>query len=411
MRKVIDIIIILCAFPFFLQGKTLDLVKYGAKGDGKTDNSFIISQVVQKLSVGDTLYVPQGIYRLKNLTLQNLKKICLTGEGTLQALNTGDAYFINIISCENIKIEGITIDCNNLKNLGIDISNSSYGSVKRVKIKNVKGTNNNWAIGLRLKKSSNYFNIENVEIINVISNLKAATGIYLYNDISPSRYIKIKDCKISNIISPKDADGIKLQQINVNSYVTVENSTFENNVFRAVKVQTNNVKIINNRIVRTISKEGYSIFSIYGDNVEIINNKIDNIVSSVNMFIDVSCIENVLIKGNLFNNPADTKVKTRDFLTIKKVSTDKKKHINKILIVQNYANNIRNFVRIGATIEDLSLEYNKVDLLYSNFLFVHDDNSIEKINIRDINTEITYKKYRYNNIYLPPKLKAKVIIQ
>src|SRR5699024_2285328 len=128
--------------------------------------------------------------------------------------------------------------------------------------------------------------------------------IMSYENEGFSENVRIENSLLQDINSPRDADGIKLQQIGKNSNIRISNCSFINNKNRAVKVQTNNVKIIGNKIKRSENyKNGLAIFSIYGDNVEVdSNSSYSEGNSSVNMFVDISAVKNIKISNNKHEN-------------------------------------------------------------------------------------------------------------
>jgi len=63
-------------------GRRIDVRRYGAKGDGKTDDSKAIQAALDSASTGDTVYVPKGTYRVRTIRL--VANVHLVADGLLK---------------------------------------------------------------------------------------------------------------------------------------------------------------------------------------------------------------------------------------------------------------------------------------------------------------------------------------
>ncbi len=99
--------------------KTFNVKDFGAKGDGKTDDTKAIQAAIDAASLvqGDA-YVPVGVYMCGEIQMHRYTG--LTGEakwgyskagGTILRLNNGDAKcLINITECQGCRLTGICVD-------------------------------------------------------------------------------------------------------------------------------------------------------------------------------------------------------------------------------------------------------------------------------------------------------------
>lgn len=71
--------------------RKLDVTRYGAKGDGKTDDSRAIQAVLDSAAIGDTVYLPKGTYLVRTLRL--VPNVHVVAEGTLRQSREWAARF------------------------------------------------------------------------------------------------------------------------------------------------------------------------------------------------------------------------------------------------------------------------------------------------------------------------------
>ena len=63
-------------------GNKIDVKRYGAKGDGKTDDSQAIQAALDSASMGDTVYLPKGTYLVRTIRL--VPNVHLVADGVLK---------------------------------------------------------------------------------------------------------------------------------------------------------------------------------------------------------------------------------------------------------------------------------------------------------------------------------------
>src|SRR5690606_30157147 len=63
-------------------GRRIDVTEYGAKGDGRADDSRAIQMALDSASMGDTVYVPKGTYLVRSLRL--MPNVHLVADGVLK---------------------------------------------------------------------------------------------------------------------------------------------------------------------------------------------------------------------------------------------------------------------------------------------------------------------------------------
>ena len=108
-------------------GNNIKNVKnYGATGDGITDDTVAIANAIAKLDNGDTLYFPEGVYRVSNINLKSDMKV------------QGDGW------CSVIKLLDHTSD---FHNNCLNIVGTKSNQIKNIFIRDIKLDGNRWADG------------------------------------------------------------------------------------------------------------------------------------------------------------------------------------------------------------------------------------------------------------------------
>jgi hypothetical protein len=271
---------------------------YGALGDGETDDTEALKSAIRSLSAGDTLYFPENNqYKITSTLLFYKSNVVVNfglntwiiadslgnKENYTHAKHNCLFYFVNQ---KNIEFLNLRIDGKNVPAKGIYMWSCSNVTFKNSRFINLSGTDRLWSVGLDLKRCHNVL-VDRCEFVDITNTNKSATGVLLDSnpkansakDICTNIYIK--NSLFKNIRSADDADGIKfvgrLKNENLYSHSIVENCTFINCYKRAVKIQTNGIKVINNIIenTRTTKEAGLFLIAIQGvDSVDVIGNRI-----------------------------------------------------------------------------------------------------------------------------------------
>ncbi|HWK06818.1 MAG TPA: glycoside hydrolase family 28 protein [Puia sp.] len=86
MKKILPVILFLLSFsPAFCQQKTFDILSYGAKGDGETDNTLSVQKAIDEASAsgGGTVEVPAGKFVTGVIHLKSNVGLHLAADGVL----------------------------------------------------------------------------------------------------------------------------------------------------------------------------------------------------------------------------------------------------------------------------------------------------------------------------------------
>lgn len=419
MKNIKTIYLLLFFSIFFLEittinADTVDIRDFGAIGDGVTNSTTAFESAIETLQNNDVLLITEGVYLIDQLTFKEIENLTITGGGTLAASTTGRRYFVVIRESPGIKINNIIIDGKSNTNLGIDVYDSPNGKFENVRIKNIKGKNTNWSAGIRLRQNNSDFKILNSKIENITSEIKAAIGIWISTmaNEQPSHNVVVDGTEISYISSQNDADGIKIQQHGVNSSIQIKNNYFLNTRKRAVKVQADGVLIENNLVERTQDySNGFAVFSVYGNNVKVFNNYFESFGnSSVNVFVDVAAVENTFIDGNTHINSVNSSTKIKDFLLTKYHPIDNSYTTRNLHVRGNTSVNIRSFVRVRSSLSNSALLDNTIVDLNSNFIFIVDEEGVNRVQLTDKINTIDHFNHSHNRVYRPNKPGLEVII-
>jgi hypothetical protein len=90
-----------------------NVLGYGAKGDGVTDDTAAIQNAIDQAPAGGIIWIPSGTFKVTQLIIQNRNNLIITGSGELKGSAdqvTVSIYgVIHIANSSNITIEGINI--------------------------------------------------------------------------------------------------------------------------------------------------------------------------------------------------------------------------------------------------------------------------------------------------------------
>jgi parallel beta-helix repeat protein len=229
--------------------KTYNVVKFGAKGDGRTNDRTAIQAAVDKASSvgGGTVFFPKGVYLIDNSILVNKSNVVLEGAGW------GAEIRITTHPRRVIVIEGSSH--NVVRNLQVSLG---VADVSR----------NDEDEGIYVTSKATDFLIENV--------LGNAKGIMVRGQVSGGT---IRNNTIKNSL----ADGIHItggsKNIVIENNVLIETGDDAIAVvsYRSQQTMSSDITIKGNRIENSLSR---GIAHVGGKKVVIIDNQIDGTASS-----------------------------------------------------------------------------------------------------------------------------------
>ena len=236
----------------------INIKEYGAKGDGVTDDTTVIQNIINTYYDTSVIYVPCGVYLVRDLTIPNESIIFGDGrKSILKCHSSTTLATINIINdAGNVKIKDLLLDGNSISNVhGIYIKNSTYKHDTKHKFENLYiqfyggiginqiGENsrscyysnldiNNCSIGLHLEGTDNfitdclvYWNRGNgIEILNGASN-KCVNNKCFAND-GIGFYLKASCTQVTNLeCQDNGLEGVKIELCHSNQFTDLVSST------------------------------------------------------------------------------------------------------------------------------------------------------------------------------------------
>src|SRR5690606_24053156 len=81
-------------------GQRINVMAYGATGDGKTDDSKAIQLALDSARVGDTVYLPKGTYLVHSLRL--VSNVHIVADGVLKQPKRSEEHTSELQSRENL---------------------------------------------------------------------------------------------------------------------------------------------------------------------------------------------------------------------------------------------------------------------------------------------------------------------
>ncbi len=93
-------------------GSVINVVWFGARGDGETDDSDAFDAAINWAGPGGTILVPQGTWRVADISLQQKQRLVGTGLNSVLKAFAGATWVVRIQSKQGVLVEGLTIDGN-----------------------------------------------------------------------------------------------------------------------------------------------------------------------------------------------------------------------------------------------------------------------------------------------------------
>ena len=236
----------------------INIKEYGAKGDGVTDDTTVIQNIINTYYATSVIYVPCGVYLVRDLIIPN--ETIIFGDGRksiLKCHSSTTLATLNIINnVGNIKIKDLLLDGNNVSNIhGIYIKNSTFQHDTKHKFENLYiqfyggcginqiGENsrscyysnldiNNCSVGLHLEGTDNfitdcllYWNKGNgIEILRGASNKCINTKCFGNDGIG--FFLKASCTQVTNLeCQDNGLEGVKIELCHSNQFTDLFSST------------------------------------------------------------------------------------------------------------------------------------------------------------------------------------------
>lgn len=277
----------------------VNVLSYGAVGNGTTDDTNAFEQAFQALTNGGELLVPQGQYVVQDNVLSVPSGISIVGQQAtiIPQASIVDGWQLMELKGSNISISGLTFNGEGKFVRGLTIGGgSSNVSITNTTVENFglpKGISSSDDLygeipaAIRIEGDSNNILITN----DIISNVSAvygsshtARGIWICpttnadgSDQGMTTNVTVSKSTIENILPGDNADGIVTQGFNSNrnQNLSIVNNHFIHNAKRAVKIQTNGVQVLGNVVNNDFvgsANDMYAGISEYASNGVIENN-------------------------------------------------------------------------------------------------------------------------------------------
>jgi len=280
---IIIVIIILIAIPLIIYWLSrlastteVSVVKYGIIGDGKTDWSTKLNNIISQTNNRLTLFFSKGVYIINGTVTINKPYITFKGEqGSIIKKGTQSSILISSNYCT-------------LSNLVIDGNKQGYANIF------VTGSYN--------------------KILYVTSILSGAQGIGLdgghldtnnacsFAPVSTCRFNLVQYCNISN------NGGVGISQYNINNNLIINNTVFNNSLEGiTVDVNSNYTKITDNQIINNCLVGGVGGIGMDNASYNVISSNIISLTQSSLSGIKTqnncgTCNNNLIDNNIIINN-------------------------------------------------------------------------------------------------------------
>ena len=300
-----------------INGAPVNVLDFGAKGDGVTNDAAAIQAAINSISKG-TVVFPPGIYKINSvLTLTNPIKLQGTEPtGAIIYANSCDAVHIQNDFCGIMDIE-LQSTGTTKTYVGVTVQGVLGTPVGFVNIERALFTN--WAVGVQLEWATGS-TVTNSEIVDCIVGIKGV-GQCLNTRIS-DMYIVVdgstNSACISNVVSTGPF-GEGMMVVNSLLYggkfcikseqylsLTVTNCVIDQSTQYAVYLGTVlHCHFSNNWIVGAFIQEDQA--STYDANISVIGNTIVSDTSTEYVYVGAN-VRKWVIQGNIFSCPAGSSI-------------------------------------------------------------------------------------------------------
>ncbi|MGO4108811.1 glycosyl hydrolase family 28-related protein [Paenibacillus sp. YAF4_2] len=378
--------------------EVLNVKSFGAKGDGKTDDTTAVTKALsQGATSKTTVYFPAGTYIVNPTNaLQVSGGMKVTGDGARSIIkaNATFGYELMHVAGKDIEISGLTLDGNKLVNRVLVIE----GGSERVTIKNMVVANASHSTnkssdfysgvlsGILVYGNTKSITIDNTEVknivaVNMVSGSLVARGIYVTTTWGKSETaasnVTITNSYIHDIGPADDGDGIYYEDPNIDNNngtdtnSVIANNKFENTAKRAIKIYAQGITVKGNTIVNSYLSNNYykgadkgqlapdmfSAISIYGSNNTITNNTISG-KGSFYGAIEVGAsktVSNITISGNTIIMGSKSVVSGKTAIRLGNISN--------FTIIGNTIENGERGIWTWQNAEDGTISNNKIEMV------------------------------------------------
>lgn len=214
--------------------------KYGAKGDGVTDDTKAFQEVFNDVVEGGTVVIPPGVYYTDGAAVTGGTSFALSGAQNVHVIGYGATILqgptstrvLGIFYCSNVTIEGVkfigntyrTGDVTTERNCAISINfNSINITINNCYITNFLG--DCVYVGGSLSSGGELgFTTKNITIKNCTLKERYGNGIRSYEGGSRSR----------TVIAVIDTIGVKIHNNDIYGYIDLEPNLSEQNIVSAL---------------------------------------------------------------------------------------------------------------------------------------------------------------------------------
>ena len=228
--------------------------RFGAKGDGVTDDTAAIQAAIDASSTagGGTVFFPDGTYLCGQLTIGN--NVRLQGSPLTQILASSASVMV-IVSGNNIEITSIDFNGDDTATGGIHLAVDSVRcSLTRNIIRNITASGQT-VDGIFFQDGCDNLTIRENYIHDIYTgDGQPSRAIRGADTVDPPVNVRIIGNEIDNIYPVNDADGIVIQNWSGNCNILISNNTLSRCAKRGVKIQSPGVLVTSNVI--TMSNVG-----------------------------------------------------------------------------------------------------------------------------------------------------------
>ncbi|CAH0345158.1 glycosyl hydrolase family 28-related protein [Bacillus sp. CECT 9360] len=347
----------------------INVKSYGAKGNGKTDDTNAIQKAITAAKDKQVL-IPKGTYRVRYLSIPSNVTII----GTSAILKSLKPYsYVMKINGSKVRIEGLVVDGNNQSVQGVYISpNMNDITITKTVIQNITQAplfKKQIPVGIRLDGNASQVTFDAVQVKNIngkynIGNSKQAAGMMIApskTGMKPGKKVVIKNSLFDRIGPRNTSDAILVKGFTQPTDVAIENNTFTRVRDRAIEVRSPGVTIKKNKIINSFNKNNpgtiathnqfdmTSAIYITSDDVVVDGNNISG-AGSYFAAIELTGTNNVQITNNTISNGAN--YSNSDLIRINATSTgpNAKASLQDINITDNTLKNGFNGIRLTSGI-------------------------------------------------------------